>query len=149
MKLELKNIEKTKRSQLFAFTEIPIRFSEVDSMNIVWHGNYVKYIEDGREDFGKKHGISYQQVKDFGFAIPIVNLEISYKKSLYHGDSVLVKTTYVPNESAKLIFNYELSDSKTSKIICTATTTQVFLDADNNMQLFAPLFYQKWKSKWL
>jgi acyl-CoA thioester hydrolase len=144
-----KNIENTKAGELSAIIEVPIRFSEVDSMNIVWHGNYVKYIEDGREDFGKKFGITYQQVKDLGFAIPIVNLEISYKKSLFLGSSVFVKTIFVPIESAKLVFNYELSDPKTSKIICTASTTQVFLDSDNNMQLFAPLFYQKWKSKWL
>jgi acyl-CoA thioester hydrolase len=144
-----KNIEKSKPSELIAIIEVPIRFSEVDSMNIVWHGNYVKYIEDGREDFGKKYGITYQQVKDFGFAIPIVNLEISYKKSLFLGSSVIVKTIFVPTESAKLVFNYELSDPKTSKLICTASTIQVFLDSENNMQLFAPLFYQKWKAKWL
>jgi acyl-CoA thioester hydrolase len=144
-----KNITEESQEELFSTVEIPIRFSEVDSMNIVWHGNYVKYIEDGREDFGKKYGISYQNIKDFGFAMPIVNLEISYKKSLKMDQSVIVKTIYVPSNSAKLIFNYELYDPKTSRIICTAKTTQVFLDSDNNMQLFAPIFYQKWKSKWL
>ena len=37
-----------------------VRFSEVDSMKIVWHGNYVHYFEDGREAFGKKYeGLSY------------------------------------------------------------------------------------------
>ena len=36
--------------------EIPIRFSEVDSLHVVWHGHYVKYFEDGREAFGKDFG---------------------------------------------------------------------------------------------
>ena len=37
--------------------EIIVRFSEVDSMRIVWHGNYLKYFEDGRESFeiGRAH----------------------------------------------------------------------------------------------
>ena len=40
-------------------SEIKVRFGEVDSMGIVWHGNYVKYMEDGRESFGEKYGITY------------------------------------------------------------------------------------------
>lgn len=144
----LKENIKPKLDELSTITEVQVRFSEVDSMNIVWHGNYVKYLEDGREDFGKKYGISYQHFRDSGYGAPIVNLEISYKKSLLNGDSVLVKTTYVPTDSAKLIFSFILTNPKTSKVVCTAKTTQVFLDKDNNMQLIAPKFYQKWKSKW-
>ena len=42
---------------LQAEKEIEIRFSEVDSMNIVWHGSYVLYLEDAREAFGKKYNL--------------------------------------------------------------------------------------------
>ena len=45
-------------------TEVKVRFGEVDSMGIVWHGNYVKYIEEGRESFGRKYGISYLELDD-------------------------------------------------------------------------------------
>jgi acyl-CoA thioester hydrolase len=139
---------KPKQTELSVITEVHVRFSEVDSMDIVWHGNYVKYIEDGREDFGNKYGIGYQNFKENGYGVPIVNLEISYKKSLIVGDTVLVKTIYVPTDSAKLVFSFVLTDLKTKKVVCTAKSTQVFLDKDNNMLLIAPKFYQKWKSKW-
>ena len=33
---------------------ITVRFSETDPLGIVWHGNYIKYFEDGREAFGRK-----------------------------------------------------------------------------------------------
>ena len=45
-------------------TEIRVRFSEVDSMGVVWHGNYLKYFEDGREAFGRKHGLGYVLTSD-------------------------------------------------------------------------------------
>lgn len=38
-------------------TTIKVRFSEIDSMQIVWHGEYVRYFEDGREAFGKRYGL--------------------------------------------------------------------------------------------
>ena len=51
-----------KRSKyLINQTEIAIRFSEVDAMNVVWHGNYLKFFEDGREALGEKYGLSQTQ----------------------------------------------------------------------------------------
>ena len=32
--------------------QVRVRFSEVDAMGVVWHGNYLKYFEDGREKLG-------------------------------------------------------------------------------------------------
>jgi acyl-CoA thioester hydrolase len=34
-------------------TEVDIHFYDIDSVKIVWHGNYLKYLENGREAFGK------------------------------------------------------------------------------------------------
>ena len=47
---------------LFASKEIEVRFSEVDSMGIVWHGSYAKYFEDAREEFGKKYNLTWYMV---------------------------------------------------------------------------------------
>lgn len=43
-------------------TTIKVRFSEIDSMQIVWHGEYVRYFEDGREAFGKRYGLDYMSI---------------------------------------------------------------------------------------
>ena len=45
---------KDKRKEFVDFTDIKVRFSEIDSLGILWHGNYVQYFEDGREAFGEK-----------------------------------------------------------------------------------------------
>ena len=39
--------------------EMAVRFNEADPLGIVWHGHYIRYFEDGREDFGKKYGLAY------------------------------------------------------------------------------------------
>ena len=53
---------------------INIRFSEVDSMGVVWHGNYAIYFEDAREAFGAKYGLEYLMMYDEGYFEPIVEL---------------------------------------------------------------------------
>jgi len=48
-----------------------VRFNDADPLGIVWHGNYVSYFEDGRESFGRKHGLTYLDVHQHGFSTPL------------------------------------------------------------------------------
>ena len=52
--------------------EVEVRFSEVDSMNIVWHGSYALYFEDAREAFGARYGLDYLNIFANGYYAPLV-----------------------------------------------------------------------------
>ena len=54
---------------------VELRFNEVDSMGLVWHGHYAKFFEDAREEFGKKFGLGYLDIYDSGFYAPLVDLQ--------------------------------------------------------------------------
>lgn len=62
-------------------TTIKVRFSEIDSMQIVWHGEYVRYFEDGREAFGKRYGLDYMSIYREGYLVPIVDLSCQFKQA--------------------------------------------------------------------
>ncbi|MDR2570090.1 MAG: acyl-CoA thioesterase [Oscillospiraceae bacterium] len=125
--------------------KVKIRFSEVDSMGIVWHGAYVKYFEDVREAFGLTYGLSYLLIHSHGFYAPLVDLSLQYKRPLKYGDTMLVKISYIPTEAAKIIFEYEIRDVETGELCTTGKSVQVFLDSNYQLVLFNPLFYNKWK----
>ena len=59
-------------------TTFRVRFSEIDSMQIVWHGEYVRYFEDGREAFGKQYGLDYMSIYREGYMVPIVDLTCQF-----------------------------------------------------------------------
>ena len=80
-----------------------IRFSEVDSMNVVWHGSYPLYFEDAREAFGKKYDFGYMLIFDSGYYAPLVDLEFHYRKPIVYGMRPRIKITYRPTESAKIV----------------------------------------------
>lgn len=122
-----------------------VRFHECDPLQIVWHGNYFKYFEEGRENFCKKHGISYLDAKRNGFATPIVKTECEHKLPLKYGDEFEVETSFINSDAAKLIFAYKIISS--GKLICTGETTQVFLDKNSELVLRNPLFFLDWKKK--
>ena len=98
--------------ELTARRKFDIRFSEVDSMNIVWHGSYPLYFEDAREEFGKKYGLGYMTIFSNGYYAPLVELSFKYKKPLLYEMQPVIVITYVPTESAKLVFKYEIIDER-------------------------------------
>lgn len=130
-------------------TNISVRFSEVDSLQIVWHGHFVKYFEDGREAFGKKYGLGYMSVYAEGFAMPIVNVNCDYKTPIRYEDEVEIETKFIQTPAAKIIFEYTIFNKTTGKISAIGQTTQVFLSKTGELQLTVPPFHQEWKDKWL
>lgn len=127
--------------------EVRVRFGEVDSMGIVWHGNYVKYIEEGRESFGHKYGISYLDIYANDVMAPVVKMNIEFKKQVQYGDRLVIETEYIDNEAAKIVFNYRIFRKSDNELMATATTTQVFIDLKKEMLLYPPQFAIDWKRK--
>jgi acyl-CoA thioester hydrolase len=128
-------------------TAIKIRFGEVDSMGIVWHGNYFKYFEDGREAFGDKYGINYMDFYRNGTMIPLVKVECDYKRPLYYADTATVETRFVNSDAAKIQYAYTIFRNDTDEVVATGTSVQVFVNMDQELLLDIPPFFYEWKKK--
>jgi acyl-CoA thioester hydrolase len=124
--------------------EIAVRFSEVDSMGIVWHGNYALYFEDAREKFGKDFSLEYLYMFEQGFYAPLVELKFEYKRPLKVKDCATVEITYRNTDAAKLIFDYKIL-SPENEIMATGYSVQVFLDMNYNLMWELPPFLVEWK----
>lgn len=134
--------------ELKASKEIEIRFSEVDMMQVVWHGAYALYFEDAREAFGAKYGLSYMGYVDHGYFAPIVEQTIHYKKPIRYGMKPRIDIIYRPTEAAKIVFDYEIYDTEDESQIATGHSVQVFMDMKYNLVWENPEFYLEWKRKY-
>ncbi|PIB37541.1 hypothetical protein BFP72_12610 [Reichenbachiella sp. 5M10] len=124
------------------------RFSEVDAMGVVWHGNYLKYFEDGRERLGECCGMSYMNIASHGFFVPIVKVAIDYKSPITFGENIRITCRLIKSRSAKLIHEYEVWNLETDRISCKGRTEQVFLHAENKeLELSYPEFYTEWMNQ--
>lgn len=124
------------------------RFSEVDSMSIVWHGSYPLYFEDAREAFGKKYGLGYLDIFGNGFYAPLVDLSFKYIRAIRYGMQCRVDITYRPTEAAKLVFDYEIYNADDGQLMATGNSVQVFMDSSYQLVWTNPEFYERWKQKW-
>lgn len=141
---------KKHKAALTDTTEVGVRFSEVDSMKVVWHGGYVRYFEDGRESFGRRWpGLGYSDIAESGFTAPIVSLRVDFKQPLRYGDTAVVETNYIETEAAKICFEYEIRRESDGVVMATGSTVQVFVNGEGELELVNPSFYANWKKRWL
>ncbi len=147
--MKMRRVKNIGEPALSSETVIKVRFSEVDSMRIVWHGDYVKYFEDGRESFGERYpGLGYLDIYRNGYTAPIVDMHLQYLRPLTIGDEAVIQTRYIKTEAAKICFEYEIRNSQ-GEVVTRGSTIQVFVDVEGNLSLNNPEFYEEWKKKWL
>lgn len=131
-----------------AETFIRVRFDEVDALGIVWHGHYLKYLEDARDAFGRKYNLTYMGVYNHGFSVPLVNIQIDYKLPLKYEDVAKVVIKYIDSDAAKVVFHYTIFN-ESGEVVLKAKTTQVFMSKTGELQLLNPEFFINWKKKYL
>ncbi|MCK9154851.1 MAG: acyl-CoA thioesterase [Paludibacteraceae bacterium] len=143
-----RGIGKIAEAALIDRTTVQVRFSEVDSMRIVWHGEYIRYFEDGRESFGRRYGLSYMNLYEAGYKVPIVEINCEYKSPLMVDDRAIVETRFINKDSAKIVFEYSVFREANNTLVATGRSVQVFLDNEDQLVLSNPDIYLEWKKRW-
>ena len=123
-------------SQWWAEVEIDVQFFDLDPMNIVWHGNYVKYLEVARCALLDKIGYNYLQMKDSGFMWPVIDVSLRYIGSAVFGQRLRLRAELVEWEN-RLKVDYLITDAASGKRLTRASTTQVAVDLATGEMCFA------------
>lgn len=123
-------------------SEYEIPFFDVDSMNIMWHGHYVKYLEMARCAFLEDMNYTYDVMREMGYGWPIVQLNLKYVKPARFRQKIRVDLAVVEYESC-LRIDYVIVDFASGKKLTTGSTTQVAVAINSGeMQLQTP---QSWR----
>ena len=139
---------KPKGSYIKHSLTVGVRFQEVDSLKIVWHGHYASYFEDGRTALGKKYAIDYSDIKAAGFIAPIVHLSCDFIKPAAYGHQLKICTCLFKRESPKLEFYYDITDDDTGDLLTTGMTIQVLMDRQKKLIMTMPEFLCSFYSQW-
>jgi acyl-CoA thioester hydrolase len=115
------------KNVLTAELEFDVEFYDVDSMQIVWHGNYIKYFEKARCALLDKIGYGYKQMGDSGFAFPVTGISVKYISSFKFGDRVRAHAALDEYENC-LKIKYELFKARTGELCTRGTSTQMAYD---------------------
>ncbi|ROM49868.1 thioesterase [Pseudomonas poae] len=119
-------------------TEILVPFFDIDTMHVVWHGHYVKYLEVARCALLDKLGHNYTQMQASGYAWPVIDLQLRYVRGATFGQTINVRASLVEWEN-RLKVNYLITDLASGERLTRASTVQVAVEiASREMQLASP-----------
>lgn len=122
--------------------EIP--FHDVDMMGVVWHGHYAKYFEIARSRLLARFDYDYRQMRDSGYAWPVIDMHVRYAQPLRFEQRVTVSARIVEYES-RLRIVYEIRDADSGRRLTRGQTVQVALDMSDGEMCFAspPVLLEK------
>ena len=104
------------------------RYAETDQMGVVYYGNYPQYLELGRVEWLRSIGFTYKAMEEEGIMMPVVSLQIQYKKPALYDELITIRTKLKELPSTKIEFDYEILNEK-GELLSTANTVLVFVDA--------------------
>ncbi len=115
-------------------TTFHVRFAETDLMGIVHHSQYVVWMEEGRSDFMRRKGFTFDQweAANIGFAVSELNLR--YLAPAHYGERVTVRTWIESLRSRQIVFAYQIVNADSRQELVTGTVKLIAVDRQNQVR---------------
>jgi acyl-CoA thioester hydrolase len=124
------------RALVSAEVEVRAPFHHVDPLEVVWHGHYVEYFELARAALLDSIDYNYRQMRDSGYAWPVIELFVRYARPVRYGQRVRVQARLVEWES-RLKIDYTVLDAATGARLTTGHSVQVAVRMATGEMCFA------------
>ena len=115
--------------------EFKISFEDLDPMWVVWHGNYIRYMEQARCDMLSKLNYTYMDMHKDNYAYPIAKMKVKYVKPAKFDDVLVMKLELLSIEPTMEI-KYKLFNKKTGEKLFEAKTMQIAIDTNLKQSVY-------------
>jgi len=114
-----------------------VRYAETDQMGFVYYGNYAQYLEMGRVAWLRSLGISYKTMEEGGVMLPVVSMQLDFKKPALYDDLITVETKLKKSPTVKIEFDYNIYNEE-KELLVIANTVLAFIDMKTNRPTRCP-----------
>lgn len=98
--------------------QMQVPFYDLDPMQVVWYGNYMKYFDTAREGLFHRLGVDlYDFFRETGYLFPIIRSTVKYIEPLRYKDSFICRATLI-EMTHKLVVDFEIRRTGTHTL-CT------------------------------
>ena len=123
--------------------EVSPAFHDLDPMDVVWHGNTLKYLELARCALLQSFDYDYPQMRESGYVWPIVDLRCKYVRSARYGQRLRVRAELTEWEM-RMRIDYVIRDADTDDVVTRAHTLQVAVEiASGEMSYATPEVFRR------
>ena len=114
-----------------------VRYAETDQMGVVYHGNYAQYLEIGRVEWLRQFGLSYKAMEENGVILPVISLQMKFKKSAVYDDLITVETKLKKTPLVKIGFDFNIFN-EANELLVEAEVILAFIDMKSKRPITCP-----------
>ncbi|WP_409270220.1 acyl-CoA thioesterase [Neobacillus sp. SCS-31] len=133
---------------LISETTVEVRYAETDQMGVVYHANYLVWMELGRTSFIKELGYSYAKMEEDGIISPVIDIQASYKKAMRYGEKATVKTWVEEYDGFRVKYGYEILNEE-GELAVTGFSVHVCVKKENFRPVSLKRLYPDWHESYL
>ncbi|MBT2684913.1 thioesterase family protein [Bacillus sp. ISL-37] len=128
--------------------EIEVRYAETDQMGVVYHANYLVWMELGRTQLIKELGFNYAEMEKDGIISPVLDIQASYKKPLRYGETATIKTWVEEYDGIRSVYKYEIFNGE-GELALTGSSKHVCVKKDSFRPISLKRSYPDWHEAYL
>ena len=111
-------------------TQVRVRYAETDQMGVVYHANYLVWMEIGRVEFFRAAGLRYRDFEaETGLHLAVAEAQVRYLSPARYDDPLIIRTAITESHPRMVILSYEIRHAETGQPMAKGHTKHVFLAA--------------------
>ena len=114
----------------FVDTRVRVRYAETDQMGVVYHANYLVWMEVGRVEYCRTSGARYRDLEAAGILMAVVEVNCRYYSPARYDDEVIVRTRIEQANPRMVRFEYELRSADNDRSLASGFTKHIFIGRD-------------------
>ena len=111
-------------------TGFRVRYAETDQMGVVYHANYLVWMEIGRVELVRSRGFNYKDLEREGLYLAVVEAECRYRWPARYDQPIVVETAVLEANPRLIQFAYEIRCGETERVLANGTTRHMWLNRE-------------------
>lgn len=128
--------------------EIEVRYAETDQMGVVYHANYLIWMELGRTQLIKELGFNYAEMEKDGIISPVIDIQASYKRPLRYGQTATIKTWVDEYDGFRSVYKYEIYNEE-GELALIGSSRHVLVKRENFRPVSLKRTYPDWHEAYM
>ncbi|MDP3910244.1 MAG: thioesterase family protein [Gemmatimonadales bacterium] len=108
-----------------------VNYSETDQMGVVYHANYLVWMDMARTEHLRERGVSYKELEAAGVYLAVTDVRIRYRQPARYDDLIRIRCWVRERGSRRVIFGYAVERDDTDALLATAETSLIALTAQH------------------
>ncbi len=131
----------TNENHQWSETRLRVRYAETDQAGVVYHSNYLVWLEVGRVELCRDYGFNYREMEREDDAyLPVVEVRVKYYSPARYDDEIIVRTRVIQLRTRSIKFAYEVLRASDGRLLAEGETHHIVMNSQGRARSF-PLKY--------